>query len=97
MSKARSGGRPLSNCAVTIGRAIEVHCVLGPGLLESAYCQCLCCELTLRKLPFKFEAPLPIVFKGLNLTVDFNVPLLREWMVRCGCRARGIADRLRRG
>src|SRR5438552_17641279 len=49
-----------------IGAAIEVHRALGPGLLESAYLQCLCRELQLRGLPFLCEQPLPLVYKGLD-------------------------------
>ena len=59
-----------------IGAAIEVHRALGPGLLESAYCQCLCYELTLRKLPFRLEWPLPVVYKGLILDCGYRVDLL---------------------
>jgi GxxExxY protein len=44
-----------------IGASIEVHRELGPGLLESAYRQCLCHELTLRGVPFVCERPLPVV------------------------------------
>ena len=59
-----------------IGAAIEVHRALGPGLLESAYTQCLCYELTLRKIPFQLELPLPIVYKGLKLDCGYRVDLL---------------------
>ncbi len=50
-----------------IGAAIEVHKNLGPGLLESAYEECLCHELTLRKLAYKRQLPLPVKYKGLRL------------------------------
>lgn len=43
-----------------IGAAIEVHRTIGPGLLESAYTQCLCYELALRRIPFQLEQPLPV-------------------------------------
>ena len=43
-----------------IGAAIEVHRCLGPGLLESAYEQCLRHELTLRNVPFLLQQPLPL-------------------------------------
>lgn len=59
-----------------IGAAIEVHRALGPGLLESAYSQCLCYELTLRALPFRLEAPLPVVYKGLKLDCGYRVDLV---------------------
>jgi GxxExxY protein len=44
-----------------IGAAIEVHRVLGPGLLESAYEECLCHELDLRGLLYERQKPLPVV------------------------------------
>ena len=50
-----------------IGAAIEVHRSLGPGLLESAYRQCLCHELQLRGLAFVCERPLPVIYTGLRL------------------------------
>jgi GxxExxY protein len=59
-----------------IGAAIEVHRALGPGLLESAYTQCLCCELTLRKLPFALELPLPVLYKGLKLDCSYRLDLV---------------------
>src|ERR1022692_78744 len=59
-----------------IGAAIEVHRALGPGLLESAYVQCLCYELTLRKIPFGLELPLPVVYKGLKLDCGYRVDLV---------------------
>lgn len=43
-----------------IGCAIEIHRMLGPGLLESAYEQCLAYELDLIQIPFKLQLPLPI-------------------------------------
>ena len=51
------------------GAAIEVHRTIGPGLLESAYVQCLCYELALRKIPFQLELPLPVQYKDLNSIV----------------------------
>ena len=59
-----------------IGAAIEVHRVLGPGLLESAYEQCLCRELTLRKIPFERQVYLPVEFKGLRLDCGYRIDLL---------------------
>ena len=59
-----------------IGAAIEVHRVLGPGLLESAYEQCLCRELTLRKIPFERQVSLPVEFKGLRLDCGYRIDLL---------------------
>jgi len=59
-----------------IGSSIEVHRELGPGLLESAYRQCLCHELKLRGLPFVCERPLPVVYKGLRLDCGYRVDLI---------------------
>ena len=44
-----------------IGLAIEVHRGLGPGLLESAYEECLCYELKINDISFRLQVPLPIV------------------------------------
>jgi GxxExxY protein len=59
-----------------IGAAIEVHRALGPGLLESAYRQCLCHELQLRGLAFVCERPLPVIYKGLRLDCGYRVDLI---------------------
>ena len=61
---------------VIIGAAIEVHRHLGPGLLESAYEECLCQELTLRKIPFKRQFPLPVSYKGKSLDCGYRIDLL---------------------
>ena len=61
-----------------IGAAIEVHKHLGPGLLESAYEECLCCELDLRVIEFKRQVPLPLNYKGLNLDCGYRLDLLVE-------------------
>ena len=59
-----------------IGAAIEVHRTLGPGLLESAYHQCLARELEIRGIPFQFDWPLPLVYKGLRLSKGYRMDLL---------------------
>ena len=59
-----------------IGAAIEVHRHLGPGLLESAYEECLCEELGLRKIPFKRQILLPVIYKGKKLDVGYRIDLL---------------------
>jgi GxxExxY protein len=59
-----------------IGSAIEVHRVLGPGLLESAYEECLCHELTLRGLPFTRQASLPVEYKNVKLDCGYRLDLL---------------------
>jgi len=52
-----------------IGAAIEVHRVLGPGLLESVYEECLCHELDLQGMFFERQKPLTVAYKGKNLVV----------------------------
>lgn len=47
-----------------IGAAIEVHRLLGPGLLESAYEEALCIELTLRQVPFVRQPSVDLSYKG---------------------------------
>jgi len=64
-----------------IGAAIEVHRHLGPGLLESAYEQCLCYELTLVGLSFEQQVHLPIAYKGLRLDCSYRMDLLVEGRV----------------
>ncbi len=59
-----------------IGAAIEVHRHLGPGLLESAYEECLCEEFSLRKIPFKRQVALPVSYKSKKLDVGYRIDLL---------------------
>jgi GxxExxY protein len=59
-----------------IGAAIEVHRHLGPGLLESAYQQCLARELTLRDIPYQREWPLPLEYKGLRMKCGYRIDFL---------------------
>ncbi len=59
-----------------IGCALEVHRALGPGLLESTYEQCLAHELTLAKIPFELQAPIPVEYKGVRLECGYRVDFL---------------------
>ena len=61
-----------------IGAAIEVHKHLGPGLLESAYEECLCCEMQLRGIEFKRQVPLSLNYKGIVLDCGYRLDLLVE-------------------
>lgn len=61
-----------------IGAAIEVHRALGPGLLESAYEECLCHELHLCGIPFERQRPLPVENKGIKLDCGYRLDLLVE-------------------
>ena len=49
---------------------------MGPGLLESAYLQCLCHELKLRGIPFECERPLPVHYKGVLLECGYKIDIL---------------------
>lgn len=64
-----------------IGVAIEVHKALGPGLLESAYEECLCRELTVRSIPFERQRPLPVEYKGTRLDCGYRLDLLVSGVV----------------
>ncbi len=59
-----------------IGAAIEVHKALGPGLLESAYKECLCKELALRQISLERQHPLPVEYKGTKLDCGYRLDLL---------------------
>ena len=61
-----------------IGAAIEVHKTLGPGLLESAYEECLCHELHLRGISFARQVALPVEYKGVNLDCGYRIDLILE-------------------
>ena len=58
-----------------IGCALEVHRTLGPGLLESAYEQCLAHELSQSGIPFKLQCSLPVKYKGMKLDCGYRVDL----------------------
>jgi GxxExxY protein len=64
-----------------IGAAIEVHPALGPGLLESAYEECLCGEVSLRGLRFERQRVLPVEYKGVKLDCGYRLDLLVEELV----------------
>jgi GxxExxY protein len=64
-----------------IGAAIEVHKKLGPGLLESAYQECLAREFTLRSINFEKEKPLPVEYKGVRLECGYRMDFLVEGCV----------------
>jgi GxxExxY protein len=61
-----------------IGAAIEVHRVLGPGLLESVYERCLSRELELRGIVNERQVPLPVVYKGIHLEEGYRIDILVE-------------------
>ncbi|CAA9199351.1 hypothetical protein FLA105534_02556 [Flavobacterium bizetiae] len=61
-----------------IGASIEVHKIIGKGLLENVYHQCLKEELSQRKLNFFTEMKVPITYKGQELITDFRCDLFVE-------------------
>ena len=61
-----------------IGAAIEVHKALGPGLLESAYEECLAHELSLANISFERQLPLPVIYKSLSLDCGYRLDFLVE-------------------
>jgi GxxExxY protein len=61
-----------------IGCAIEVHKSLGPGLLESAYEECLCYELDKSKLFYERQKAIPVVYKEIKLECGYRLDLLKR-------------------
>ena len=59
-----------------IGLAIDVHRALGPGLLESAYEECLCLELRQAEIAHARQVPLPIVYKGIRLDCGYRLDVV---------------------
>ena len=71
-----------------IGAAIEVHRVLGPGLLESVYEEALCCELDLRGIPYERQKYRPLNYKERVLKTDYRIDLLVDGKVIVEVKAR---------
>ena len=61
-----------------IGCAIEVHRHLGPGLLESAYEECLAFELIKTGLNIKRQQPTPVIYKEIKLDCGYRIDILVE-------------------
>ncbi|MHB8525710.1 MAG: GxxExxY protein [Candidatus Acidiferrales bacterium] len=64
-----------------IGSAIEVHGALGPGLLESAYEECVAKELALRSICFERQKPMPLIYKDTKLDCGYRVDFLVDGQV----------------
>jgi GxxExxY protein len=77
-------GQPLERAArdpltdAVIGCAIEVHRALGPGLLESAYEECLCFELRQHGLSHRRQVALPVVYKSVKLDCGYRLDIVVE-------------------
>ena len=77
-----------------VDAAIKVHRVLGPGLLESAYEQCLAHELGLRRRRVQRQVVLPVVFEGLRVDAGYRLDLLVDEAVIVEVKAVEALSRL---
>jgi GxxExxY protein len=64
-----------------IGCSIRVHRILGPGLLESAYVQCLCYELKNENLALEIEKPIPLIYNDVKLDCGYRADIVVEGKV----------------
>ena len=64
-----------------IAAAIDVHRVLGPGLLESIYLRALLFELAARGIRFVTERAIPVTYKGIDLGASYRIDLLVDGLV----------------
>jgi GxxExxY protein len=63
---------------IVFNSALKVHQALGPGLLESAYCECLCYELRKTGLYVEKEKPLPLVYEEVKLDAGYRIDIMLE-------------------
>lgn len=75
-TESTEAGKKDALSSAVIGAAIEVHRAIGPGLLESAYEECLCHELHLRGIPFQRQVPQPVAYKGVKLDCGYRMDLV---------------------
>ena len=77
-TKSTKESRSLANyrSRQVIGAAIEVHRILGPGLLESVYEEAMHVELMTRCIPCRRQVGVPVVYKGLRLDAALKLDLL---------------------
>jgi GxxExxY protein len=73
--------------AIIVDSAFTVHKALGPGLLESVYEACFCHELTKRKVPYKRQVYLPIVYDGDTIEEAFRIDVFVDDRVICEIKA----------
>jgi GxxExxY protein len=64
-----------------IGLAIAVHRHVGPGLLESVYEQCLCFELHNASVPFVRQVPVPVTYRGMEISDGFRADIVVDQAV----------------
>jgi len=72
-----------------LGAAIEVHSCLGAGLMESAYEECLCRELSIRGLIFERQKPLAVSYKGVRLDCGYRLDIVVGGLVILELKAVG--------
>ena len=77
-----------------IGAAIEVHRILGPGLLESVYEEALCHELRLQEMKFVRQLYVPVPYKGIKLKTDLRLDLIVEDKVIVDNKAKTLVSRV---
>ena len=77
-----------------IGAAIDVHRVLGPGLLESPYEECLCHELVKRRFKIERQKPLPLVYGDVKLACAYRMDIVVEASVIIEVKAVEKLDRV---
>lgn len=70
-----------------VDSAYKVHKELGPGLLERVYEKCFCHELSKRKIEFKRQIPVPIVYDGIEFDEGLRLDILVEDKVICELKA----------
>jgi len=70
-----------------IGLCIEIHRELGPGLLESAYEECLAYELSKAGLSFERQRPLPVRYKEVRLDCGYPLDFVVEGALSCGAQS----------
>lgn len=78
--------------ATIIGAAIEVHRTIGPGLLESAYEECLSPEMRIQGLKFQRQPPLPVVYKGVTLDCGYRLDFVVEKAVVLELKAISVIE-----
>ena len=80
--------------AIIIGCALKVHTALGPGLLESAYQQCLYHELLKSGLRVEKQVTLPLIFDGVKLECGYRMDLLVEGRIVIEIKSIDAFDRI---
>ncbi|KAF2515094.1 GxxExxY protein [Flavobacterium salilacus subsp. salilacus] len=63
---------------IVFNSALKVHQALGPGLLESAYCECLCYELNKTGLYVEKQKPLPLIYEEVKLDAGYRIDIMLE-------------------